>query len=240
MYAGSATHGAWGFVSLPVGIVAGIGTGSLVGFALYKVFERFNPRATKRALALIGIAVLLVQVGNWLGDRGLPFAGLLAVMAIGFVILEKRGNMAREISLKLAKIWVFAEIVQFAFTGASIDFQTAAAVGARGAALIMLALAARSIGAWLSTAGMGYGAKERLFVVIANLPKATIQAAFGAAPLSLMRARGMPTAPGEAILAVAVLSIVLTAPAGAWAIEWAGKRLLNGTSRSKTIQEERL
>lgn len=55
--------------------------------------------------------------------------------------------------------------------------------------------------------------------------KATVQAAIGAVPLAATKAAGMDSAPGEVILAVAVLSIVLTTPAGAWAIATLGKRL---------------
>ena len=61
---------------------------------------------------------------------------------------------------------------------------------------------------------------------MAYTPKATVQAAIGAAPLLALRAAGMATGPGEVILAVAVLSIVLTAPAGAWAIAALGERVL--------------
>jgi hypothetical protein len=51
---------------------------------------------------------------------------------------------------------------------------------------------------------------------VAYIPKATVQAAIGAVPLMTMQAAGLPTGPGEIILAVAVLSIVVTAPLGAW------------------------
>jgi NhaP-type Na+/H+ or K+/H+ antiporter len=82
------------------------------------------------------------------------------------------------------------------------------------------------MGTVLCTLGSPFSWKERLFIVISYLPKATVQAAIGSAPLAVMSSRGMPTAPGETILAVAVMSIILTAPSGALAIEWAGKRLL--------------
>ena len=64
---------------------------------------------------------------------------------------------------------------------------------------------------------------ERLFVVIAYIPKATVQAAIGGGALATMRMAGMDTGPGEIILAVAVLSILLTARLGAWATAIAGE-----------------
>ncbi|HZK57597.1 MAG TPA: sodium:proton antiporter, partial [Clostridia bacterium] len=62
--------------------------------------------------------------------------------------------------------------------------------------------------------------KERLFCVIAYIPKATVQAAIGAVPLS----SGVES--GEVILAVAVLSILITAPLGAIGIHYSSKKLL--------------
>jgi NhaP-type Na+/H+ or K+/H+ antiporter len=62
--------------------------------------------------------------------------------------------------------------------------------------------------------------KERLFCVIAYIPKATVQAAIGAVPLEA----GIKN--GDIILAVAVLSIILTAPLGAVGIMTTGERWL--------------
>ena len=234
IYTGGQVDIAWKIAGVPVAIVAGIAAGLGIGVVLYRIFDRFNPRATKRALTLIGVSIVLVQVGNLLEARDIPFAALLAVMAIGFIILEKREAMAHELSGKLGKIWLFSEIILFAMVGAQVNFRTAAEAGFRGAAIILIALAVRSVGTWLCTLGSGLAWKEKLFVVISYLPKATVQAAIGSAPLGIMVARGMPTAPGEMILAVAVMSIVLTAPAGAWAIAWAGNALLTVDSESSS------
>lgn len=227
IYSGSKVNILWKVAGVPLGIAAGIAVGLGVGILLYKVFERYNPRATKRALVVLGVSIFLVHMGDLLEARNIPFAALLAVMAIGFVMLEKREHMAHELSAKFGKIWVFAEIVLFSMVGAQVDFPSAAAAGLKGAALIFLALGARSVGTFLCTFGSGLSLKEKMFVVISYLPKATVQAAIGSGPLMVMASRGMPTEPGKTILAVAVMSIVLTAPLGAWAISWAGKALLS-------------
>jgi len=226
IYTGSQITMGWQILGIPLAIVGGIGVGIIAGIVLYTIFDRFNPRATKRALSIIGVSIVLVHLGDMLETKHIPFAALLAVMAIGYIILERRERMAHEISLKLGKIWVFAEIILFAMVGAQVNLQAAAQAGLRGAALILVGLFFRSIGSLLCTLGSPLSWKERLFVVIAYLPKATVQAAIGSAPLLAMQARGMETTPGEIILAVAVMSIVLTAPTGAWAIAWAGKNLL--------------
>ncbi|MDD2454810.1 MAG: cation:proton antiporter [Kiritimatiellae bacterium] len=211
--------------SVPLSLVFGVALGLVVGVCLYKLFDRFNPRATKRVLIVIAVSIMLVRLQHVLSGL-LPFAGLVAAMAIGFIILEKREQMAHELSAKLAKAWVFAEIILFSMVGAQVNVGVAWKAGAAGAAVIGLGLLARAGGVGLCLAGSRLNVKERLFVAVAFSPKATVQAAIGSAPLLAMRAAGMDTAPGDLILAVAVLSIVLTAPAGAWAISALGSRVL--------------
>ena len=225
IYTGQEVSIAWKLAGIPISILLGIAVGLAAGWGLYLLFRRFNPRATKRVLIILGISVLLVQAERMLEDV-LPFAALLAVMAIGFIILEKHEHYAHELSAKLGKLWVFAEIVLFTMVGAQVDVRLAWQTGLAGAAVIGLGLVARSAGTYICLLGSNLSRGERLFVVIAYCPKATVQAAIGAAPLAAMRLAGMDTGPGEIMLAVAVLSILLTAPMGAWAIAWSGKRLL--------------
>lgn len=235
IYSGSKVNILWKVAGIPLGIIAGIVVGLGVGVLLYKLFDRYNPRATKRALTVLGVSIFLVHMGDILEANNIPFAALLAVMAIGFIMLEKREHMAHELSAKFGKIWIFAEIILFSMVGAQVDFSSAAAAGLKGAALILIALLARSVGTFLCTLGSDFSLKEKLFVVISYLPKATVQAAIGSAPLMVMTSRGMPTEPGKTILAVAVMSIVLTAPLGAWAISWAGKALLSVQSDNEGL-----
>ena len=110
--------------------------------------------------------------------------------------------------------------------GAEVNIHVALEAGLAGAALIGLGLVARSLGTYVCLLGSDLGPGERLFVVISYVPKATVQAAIGGAPLAAMHAAGMASGAGEVILAVAVLSILLTAPLGAWAIAITGERVL--------------
>ncbi len=225
MYVGQEANIAWQVAGIPLSLVLGAGTGLAIGALLCRLFERFNPRATKRVLTVIAISILLVRVQD-VASEHIPFAGLVAAMAIGFFILEKREHMAREISAKLAKIWVFAEILLFSLIGAQVNVSLAWRAGLAGTVLIALALVARAAGVMACLAKSKLTHKERFFVAVAYSPKATVQAAIGAVPLMAMRVAGMDAGPGELILAVAVLSIILTAPAGAWAIEAVGARVL--------------
>lgn len=243
LYTGSQVNLPWQLAGIPVSILSGIAVGLALGWGLYRVFRRFNPRATKRLLGILGVAIVLVGLEARI-EEFLPFAALLAVMAMGAIILAKSEHMAHEISGKLSKIWVFAEILLFTMVGAQVDVRVAWQAGLAGSALVGLGLVARSLGTWLCLLGSHLTRAERLFVVLAYIPKATVQAAIGGAPLITMQAAGMPTGPGQVILAAAVLSILLTAPLGAWVIAYAGNRILKpaplGPAPGEAVDEDRM
>jgi len=246
-YTGEKVNVAWKLAGIPISILSGIVFGLISGFLLYRLFDMFNPRATKRLLIILGISVAFVALEPAI-EGFLPFAALVAVMAIGAIVLEKNEYMAHEISGKLAKLWVFAEILLFTLVGAQVDIHVAWKAGAAGSALIALALIARSIGTYLCLMGSSFTLAERMFIVISYIPKATVQAAIGGAPLIAMKAAGMDTQPGQIILAIAVLSIILTAPVGAWAISIVGNRVLKQQHRgmpepknqNHTVNEEHI
>lgn len=225
LYLGHRTNLVGQLAGVPVSLLLGLAVGGGVGACLCRLFDRFNPRATKRMLVVLALSLLLVHLQQLLAGV-VPFAGLVSAMAIGFVILEKREHMAHEISAKLAKLWVFAEIILFSMVGAQVDIGLVGRVGLAGFVLVAVGLLARSAGVLLCLAQSRLNRNERLFVVVAFAPKATVQAAIGAAPLLAMRMAGMNPHPGELILAVAVLSILLTAPVGAWALAALGNRVL--------------
>ncbi|RMD87770.1 MAG: sodium:proton antiporter [Calditrichaeota bacterium] len=225
IYTGNEVNVAWQLAGIPISIVLGIAVGIACGLILLWFFKKFNPRATKRVLVIMAVSVLLLRIEQVLANI-VPFAALLSVMSIGFIILEKQEKYAHEISNKLAKIWVVAEIALFTLVGSEVNIEVAWQSGLHGVILIILGLVARSMGTWISIIGTDLNFKEKLFVVISYWPKATVQAAIGAAPLMAMKLAGMDTAPGQTILAVAVLSIVLTAPTGAIAIVRYGNKWL--------------
>ncbi len=231
IYLGHQVNIAWEIASIPISIVIGIALGLAIGWILYKLFEKYNLRATKRLLIILAISIILVRLELYTKDM-VPFASLLSIMAIGFIILEKREKFAHELSSKLSKLWIFAEILLFVLVGSQVNINVAIDAGLPAVALIALALIARSIGSYISLFGSNLNFKEKLFVVISYIPKATVQAAIGGAPLIAMKLAGISTAPGEMILAVAVLSIILTAPIGAFAIMFSGNRFLTDDNKA--------
>jgi Kef-type K+ transport system membrane component KefB len=153
-------------------------------------------------------------------------------MAIGFIILEKSEAIAHIISQKLKKLWIFAELLLFVLVGAQVNIHVAWKAGLAGTLVIVVGLFFRSIGTYISILRTPLDWRERLFCVVAYIPKATVQAAIGAVPL----AAGV--ASGEIILAIAVLSILLTAPLGAIGIVVLGEKILDHGSRSEYTFKE--
>ncbi|AQQ71651.1 potassium/proton antiporter [Limihaloglobus sulfuriphilus] len=225
MYTGAGVSIAKQAAHLPISIITGICAGIAAGVLFCRFFEKFNPRATKRVLILLGVSVIILSFQRYI-ERYFPFASLLAIMTMGFIILEKREHFAHELSSKLGKIWVFAQLLLFIFVGTEVNVPVALKAGLAGAAVIGIGLIGRSIAVQICMLGSGFNAKERVFLGVSYLPKATVQAAIGAAPLAAMKAGNMDTGPGEIILAVAAMSILLTAPLGSVAISWAGRNLL--------------
>jgi len=207
-------------LSIPVSIILGIFLGIIIGFLLLRVFRKYQIRDTKKVLLILGSALLLSAIENALKST-IEIAALLGVMTIGFIILEKQADLAQRLALKFDKIWIFAEILLFVLIGSQVNIRVALDSGLKGLLIIFVGLIARSLGVIISTHHAGLNWKERFFCVFAYIPKATVQAAIGAIPLAL----GIPS--GEIILAVAVLSILLTAPLGAILIKLSAPRLLH-------------
>lgn len=206
-------------MGIPISITLGIGIGLLVGLSFVYFFTKYHIRDSKKLLLILAAAILLTTLEQILNSK-VKIASLLGVMTIGYIILEKRHEVAKRLSIKLNKVWVLAEILLFVLVGAEVNIHVAWEAGLIGIIIISFGLIARSIGVLLSTTGKVYTLKEKLFCIIAYLPKATVQAAIGAVPLH------SGVASGEIILAIAVLSILITAPLGAIGIELSAKRCL--------------
>ena len=207
------------FFLVPVSILAGMAAGLLTGILLAKYFEKVHVRDTVKVMIILCISFILVFIEDAYSSV-IPFSGLIAVMGLGIALQKKRLMVAQRLSVKFSKLWVVAEILLFVLVGATVDLSYAAGAGARAVALIFGVLLFRMAGVYFCLAGTGFHWKEKLFCAFGYLPKATVQAAIGGIPLSA----GL--ACGNLVLTVAVLSILITAPLGAFLIEAFHGRLL--------------
>lgn len=218
-FAGTGLNIAGQIFIIPLSILTGALAGALVGITLLYLFKWFNIRHTKKILVILASSIFLTYTENLLQNI-VPFASLLGIMVIGFVILERRPSLAMEMSVRYGKIWVFAEILLFFLVGAEVNIMLAGETGLTGLLIIFIGLTARAAGVYISLAGTNLSLKEKGFCMLAYSPKATVQAAIGSVPLAM----GVPA--GEMILTLAVLAIVITAPLGAISMNMAGERVL--------------
>ena len=213
------------FVNIPVSIVLGILLGAVVGYGLYLFFEtayarKHCVRNSMKVIIVLGFSFLLIAIEGWLEGK-IAVSGLLAVVSMACVIkLKSTAFVSKRLSEKFGKLWLAAEVMLFVLVGAAVDIRYTLKAGVAAIIMILAALVFRSIGVLLCVAGTKLTWKERLFCVIAYLPKATVQAAIGSVPL----AAGLSC--GNIVLSVAVMAIVITAPFGALGIDSSYKKLL--------------
>ncbi|MHB9940225.1 potassium transporter [Clostridium sporogenes] len=219
LYAGKNINIAIQILKIPVSIILGTLIGVLSAIIIIKIFKEYPIDNTKKILIILSISIILTLIETLLKGK-LEIASLLGVMSLGFVISDKIPSIGDKVSKGLNEIWVFAQILLFVLVGAEVNMVIAFKSGFLGIIIIALGLIGRSIGVLISLKGSNLNTKEKLFCIIAYIPKATVQAAMGAVPL----ANGV--AAGDIILAIAVLSILTTAPLGAIAINLSGPRLL--------------
>ena len=213
------------FLNVPVSIVLGILLGAAVGYLLSLFFEtayakEHYVRNSMKVIVVLGLSFLLMAVETW-AKPYVSVSGLLAVVSMACVLKMKcPKSVSGRLSEKFGKLWIAAEVVLFVMVGAAVDIRYTATAGGAAVVMILLALIFRTAGVCVCMAGTALNKKERLFTVIAYLPKATVQAAIGSVPMA------MGLSCGQIVLSVAVLAILITAPLGAIGMDVTYRRLL--------------
>ncbi|OUQ39397.1 cation:proton antiporter [Faecalibacterium sp. An122] len=224
MAQGGAAH-VMDFVNIPVSIVLGVLLGAAAGWLLSQFFEtayahKHYVRNSMKVIVVLGVSFLLMAVETWL-EGIVSVSGLLAVVSMACVLkIRSTSFVSKRLSEKFGKLWLAAEVILFVLVGASVDIRYTLTAGPAAVRMILAALAFRSVGVALCVAGTQLTWKERLFCMIAYLPKATVQAAIGSVPLAM----GLPC--GQMVLSVAVLAILITAPLGALGMDLTYRKLL--------------
>ena len=221
-FIGLASNGTFSMLNLikiPTSILFGISVGFLCAILLIYLFKKIHMRDSLKVIIILNISFLLVIFEHSLTGI-IGFSGLLAIMSMGTGIQEKNNILSKRLSIKYSKLWIAAEVMLFVLVGATVNIKYALGASIPAILLIMTVVVFRMAGVFLCLAGTSLSYKERLFCMIAYCPKATVQAAIGSIPLS------MGLSSGNIILTVAVLSILITAPLGAFAIDISYKKLL--------------
>lgn len=205
------------FLKIPLSIVIGIVLGGVIGIILVKFFKKYHIRDTRKAIIFLMVGITFHQLETL---NIFPIASLLGIMTMGFIILEKYPILARRLSTKFNKIWVFSEIILFVLIGAAVNIEVIFSSSSVGVIIVLIGLIGRMLGVGVSLFGSNLNKKERLFCGLSYIPKATVQAAISGIPLAM----GVPH--GEILLAIGVLSIIISVPIGVIGIRMGQTRLL--------------
>ena len=208
---------------IPLSIVLGVSLGLVVGFIATKFFKMFHMRDTIKVLILFALSFLALVLEN-VTQKFIAISGLLTVMVLGGMIRHLYPILAKRLVIKFEKIWVIAEMQLFILVGAAVDINTFPSVGLLGILLITIGLISRMIGVMVALIKSSFTLRERVYIGLSYIPKATVQAAIGGIPLAY------GVSQGYLILAIAVLSIIVTAPLGAFAMDYSQSYLLNDLS----------
>ncbi|MBO5104465.1 MAG: cation:proton antiporter [Ruminococcus sp.] len=211
------------FLDIPVSMVTGVIIGIIAGFIVSMVF-RIKTDPIIKTIIMLSVSFILMTAEDSL-KKYIAVSGLLAVVAMACTVKIK--GHSGGLSQKFGKLWIPSEIILFVLVGAAVDIRYTVTAGINAVIMIFVALLFRTVGVLLCTVKTNFSIKERIFCVIAYLPKATVQAAIGSVPLSL----GLPC--GKTILSVAVLAIIITAPLGAVGIDITKNRFLEKESGGK-------
>ncbi len=202
---------------IPLTIIISVAAGFIVYKLSKPIIEKISSSIGKVIVAF-GLCLLMRAIEKYFHLE--IFNSLLTVMLYGFFIRNYVVDSSQMILNQMNRIWKTGKLYLFAFVGMAINPTLVGEFFLIGCGILAISLSVRSIGVLISLIGTNLSFKERIFCVIAYLPKATVQSAKAAIPMQ-MRVAG-----GEIMQAIAILSVLITAPIGAIGIKLTSDRLL--------------
>ncbi len=201
----------------PIGILLGAIVGGIIGFSLGKLLHHTKNIKIQiiQFIIVIGIAISLKQYGHYLF-----IIEMIAIMTLGYYLNDTNIELGVYLKKYTNTIWTYAQILLFFTIGFLADISIIGDYLIIGISIIMLGLIGRTLGVIIALHKSKYTYNQKLFSVIGNIPKATVQAALGAVPLSY------GVANGNIILSLSALAIIFTAPIGLLLIEIFSIKLL--------------
>lgn len=206
-------------IEIPVSIILGIIVGIVFGLSISRVFKKITVSEITQFLIVFAISLALLGLETFVQTH-VKFSALISIITLGMVLFLDNKSVATSLQKQYASLWVFFEIILFVLVGISVDINYALSAGFMPIVVILIALIGRTLGVYISLIFTNLNFKERLFIIISYIPKATVQASIGAIALT----NGL--AVGPLVLTIAVLSILITAPIGAILTDLSYKKLL--------------
>lgn len=216
----TSTFNAWNISQIPISIITGIMLGLIIGLLMVAIIKHLKLNKVINVILMLGLSFGMIALENVLKPY-FSVSSLLAIIVMALVINIFKKEEAKEIQKSYNNLWQGFEILLFTLVGIATNINYAFSKdGLIIVGLIFIALIFRSIGVIMCIICTKFNTKEKIFIIISYLPKATVQASIGAIALS----EGL--ACGEIVLTAAVISILITAPLGAILIDSLYKKLL--------------
>ena len=210
-----------GLIQIPLSFIIGVLLGICVGLLISYIFKKIKLSSIHMVIIFLGISFLLLALEDILKPY-ISISSLISIIVIGIIILKIVPNSAKEVQNKYNGLWNVFEILLFALVGCIADVSLVFnGYGVLILLTIFIGLIFRSLGVIICLIKTNFNIKEKLFIIISYMPKATVQASIG--PIAL--AYGLSC--GEMVLTAAVIAILLTAPIGAILMDVSYKHLLN-------------
>lgn len=219
-------------LNLPISIILGITLGLIFGIIISLILNRFNFKAQINVLIILSCSFIMIGIEDILSSY-ISISSLLGILVLSIFILHKNKDKCLNISNSYNNLWLFFETLLFVLVGAELNYSYAFDNILISLMIIIVGLLFRTFGVYLCLIKSLYDFKERIFIMISYLPKATVQASIGSIALS----NGLLC--GNVILTISIISILFTAPMGSFLIDNLKYKLLNNGSNSRTIIENK-
>lgn len=219
-------------IKIPTSLIFGVGAGIILGFLCSLIFKKIHIRDTYKIIILIGLSVLLLYIEGVLDPTPVSLSSFLGVISMGIIVFARRPAVAHRLTTKFDKIWVFSEMFLFVFVGTSVKVETLGDAGWLLIAALFIAMAFRLAATFLCLIKTPLSFKEKMFVAISEIPKATVQAAIGG---TLIEMNGIDQGYADLVLTISVLSILIFAPLGAILMDATYKALLIPKNKDNLI-----
>ncbi len=211
---------AWKILQIPVSIVAGILLGLIIGLLMSLIIKKLKFNTVVNVILLLGLSFGMVALEEILKPY-FSISALLGIIVVGLILLLTNKEEAKQIQKSYNSLWNGFEILLFVLVGVATNIHYAlSSDGLIILGLIIIGLVFRVLGVIVCLIATKFDIKEKIFIILSYLPKATVQASIGAIALT----EGLPC--GEIVLTAAVISILFTAPIGAILIDNTYKKLL--------------
>ncbi|CAG5021577.1 unnamed protein product [Parnassius apollo] len=231
----------------PLSAIGGIAFGVFCGYLVKYIPERNDA-------FLVPLRVLLLLTGGLMSvlgseEIGWEGAGPLAVIAFAFIACKNWSEMGWElednpVATAFEIFWMLFEPMLFSITGAQVvikDLEPHLVVV--GCGILITCVVLRVIVTSVCAVRSNLNMKEKVFVGLAWMAKATVQAALGPVALDEVRKKATEGEPllellnyAEIIITICIMSIVITAPLGAIVITVTGPRLLSKTTKPPVLE----